>query len=76
MTKPDDSFDALLPPAGARPGRRSFLLGIGAAAAGASALDGQQPSGRAAAPAPSLPDPLRSPDLVMAFFVAAPETPF
>ena len=82
MTKPDDSVDAGLPAGGARPGRRSFLLGMGAAAAGARQLVGQalppansgarQLVGQALSPAkgaaaPSLPDPLRPPDLVMAF---------
>src|ERR1039457_3076290 len=46
-------------------GRGSFLLGIGATVAGASALGGQQSSGRSAAP--SLPDPLRAPNSVTAF---------
>ncbi|HEY5481099.1 MAG TPA: hypothetical protein VIL39_06430, partial [Verrucomicrobiae bacterium] len=44
-----------------RPDRRSFLLGIGAAVAGASSLEGQP------APAPSLPDPLREPAGITAF---------
>ena len=74
MTKPDDSVDAVHPAGGARPGRRSFLLGMGAVAAGGAALQAQQPVGQALPPAsphgaavPSLPDPLRPPDLVMAF---------
>jgi len=41
------------------PGRRSFLMGIGAAAAGAT--------GRAAEPIFTAPDPLRPPDKAMAF---------
>ena len=72
MARPDDSVDAILPPGDARPGRRSFLLGMGAAAAGGAALGGQQLVGQAlppanAAPAPSLPDPLRPPDQAAAF---------
>jgi alpha-galactosidase len=47
--------------------RRSFLLEFGAVAAGASAARGQQPPGRAGAPAAALPDPLRAPDSVTAF---------
>lgn len=43
-------------------GRRSFLLGIGAAGAGASAAGGQQ-----APPTASLPDPLRPPDAITIF---------
>ena len=50
-----------------RPGRRSFLLGMGATVAGAYALEGQSAPGRATAPGPSLPDPLREPASVTAF---------
>src|ERR1035438_5424645 len=51
---------------GANPGRRTFLLGAAAAVVGgASALRGEQSSGRAA-PAAPLPDPLRAPDQVTA----------
>ena len=46
-----------------QPGRRSFLLSVGAAVAGARAGRGQ-PS---AAPPPPLPDPLREPDSVTAY---------
>ena len=49
------------------PGRRSFLLGIGTAVAGAYALEGQQIPGRSSAAMPLLPDPLREPDSMTVF---------
>jgi alpha-galactosidase len=51
-------------PSGSRPNRRAFLLGASAAMA-ASTLRAQQAPVRVAAP--TLPDPLRSPDQVTAF---------
>jgi alpha-galactosidase len=47
-------------------GRRTFLLGAAAVVGGAPVLRGQQSSG-SATPAASLPDPLRTPDLLTAF---------
>ena len=49
------------PPDSSRPPRRAFLLGAGAAIAGAAALRAQR------TPAPALPDPLRAPDQVTVF---------
>ena len=67
MSQSNDSSSSSVPPRDARPGRRAFLLGTGAALAAASALDAQQAPGRVAAASPSLPDPLRAPDQVTAF---------
>ena len=52
MAKPSDF---------SRPPRRAFLLGAGAAIAGATTLRAQP------TPAPALPDPLRAPDQITVF---------
>jgi alpha-galactosidase len=73
MTKPNDSSDRVST-SGGRADRRSFLLGIGAAAVSARALDAQLSPSGASTPGPALPDPLREPASVTAFVEGRPNT--
>jgi alpha-galactosidase len=64
----DENFNEVPPTRKtAHRGRRSFLLGMGAAVAGAATLGGQQTSSRPSTSGSSLPDPRHAPDQIQVF---------